>query len=72
MYEESIISEIPDLVAVAHARAKPTGSTITPQSIVDHLKSAVKVCARRDAGLLHIGGILDVVVADFRALVLIP
>jgi len=66
IYQESIISEIPDLVAVAHARAKPNGPTIAPQSIIDHLKSAVKVCARKDTGLFHAGGILGVDMADSR------
>lgn len=48
-YQESVLAEIPALVAAAHARAKPNGPIIAAQSVMEHLKSAVKVRPRQDA-----------------------
>lgn len=45
-YQQSILSEMGTLIAEANVKANPGGVNVAPQSVVDHLKAAVKVRAR--------------------------
>lgn len=42
-YQQSILGQMGTLIASAHAQANLHGRTISPQEIVNHLKSAIKV-----------------------------